>query len=460
MFNHSGVNCLYSSILTIVFRIESVHLHMMNQLFFQAFFIYFVCQLNLGFSLIGNKNKIPSWNGPYANLILENEKAAIERAVEEFMGRWNIPGLSLAISRDARLGYANAFGYAVKETGERMTMRHVARIASSFSKPTTSVAIHRLVDIGAIRLNDRVIDLITIPSSVNITERLSKLQVIHLLQHTSGGWFGPNDAVYKYNKTWSDEKLIEVALSELPLEFEPGTHFGYSNFNYFLLGKIIEHQMSVPYEEHVRNIVYSTFGMCNAYIGGSSPEDRRPLEAKYYAFEGEDASLPYATNRRRNQAAGGWVSSPLDILKFIHKLNADLYSVPEPASRPPLLRPSTIRTMLTPIPVQNDWASGWMVNSTGAVGDWWLPGALSGTTSIVYRSESPRIALVFMMNSFGRTERFWNDVFALRDLLIRTITKWPNTNPELFYDCNTLFDGSSTDLKNTEVSGMITLHIP
>ena len=397
--------------------------------------------------LIIAESEIPTWNGPYANLLLENDKSTIEVAVKQFMKSWNIPGLSLAISRDSRLGYANAFGFAVRETGERMTMRHVARGASGFSKPMTSAAIHRLVDTGAISFDDKAFDLIDVPAGVEIGGKLKNVTVKHLLQHTAGGWSHPKDPLYVYiNKSLSDETVLELALRELPLEFEPGTHFGYSNFGYFLLGKIIERQMFISYEQYVRTIVQSTFGMCNAFISGSNPEDRRPFEMAYY--DDEDPSRPYSTNRRRNQAAGGWVSSPLDMLKFVHKLNASLYSVPEPASRPPLLRPATIRTMLTEIPLQSGWASGWMVNSTGADGDWWLPGSIPGTCALVHRSESPRLALVFMMNTSPRKQEFWDDVFALRDTLLRTITKWPNTDPELFFDCNTLFDGNITNLNH------------
>ena len=320
-------------------------------------------------------------------------------------------------------------------------MQHVARGASSFSKPMTSVGIHRLVDTGAIRLDHKAFDLITVPTGVEIDCKLKKVTVKHLLQHTACGWSHPKDPLNVYiNKSLSDETVLELALRELPLEFEPGTHFRYSNFGYFLLGKIFERQMFISYEQYVRTIVQSTFGLCNAFISGSNPEDRRPFEMAYY--NGDDPYRPHSTNRRRNQAASGWVSSPLDMLKFVHKLNANLYSVAEPASRPPLLRPSKIRTMLTEIPLQSGWAIGWMVNSTGADGDWWLPGSIPGTCALVHRSESPRLALVLMMNTSPRKQEFWDDVFALRDILLRTVTKWTYIDPELFFDCNTIFDAT------------------
>ena len=75
-------------------------------------------------------------------------------AATEFLEKYSIPGLGVAVTRHGRLAYEEAFGIADKEARQSLTIEHRFQIAS-VSKPITAVAIFALIEQGALRLRDR-----------------------------------------------------------------------------------------------------------------------------------------------------------------------------------------------------------------------------------------------------------------------------------------------------------------
>ena len=77
------------------------------------------------------------------------------RRARDFMQRYDVPALSVAIGAGGAIVYRDAFGVVDREAGEAATPDNRFRIAS-VTKPITSVAIFSLVEAGRIRLSDRV----------------------------------------------------------------------------------------------------------------------------------------------------------------------------------------------------------------------------------------------------------------------------------------------------------------
>ena len=75
----------------------------------------------------------------------------MDREIERFIGRWNIKGLSLAVTRNDSLLYAKGYGMADVEEGRKMTPQNIMRLASA-SKLVTAIAIMRLVEDGKLSL--------------------------------------------------------------------------------------------------------------------------------------------------------------------------------------------------------------------------------------------------------------------------------------------------------------------
>jgi len=130
---------------------------------------------------------------------------------------------------------------------------------ASITKMFTGVAVAQLVDEGKLKFADKVGDVLPdYPNKVVAT----KVTIAELLSHTSGliaAWKqftnhpGPGSA-----KTISEELK---SFEDLPLSFEPGQRFEYSNAGYTLLGAIIEKVSGQDYYSYLRAHVFNPAGM-------------------------------------------------------------------------------------------------------------------------------------------------------------------------------------------------------
>jgi CubicO group peptidase (beta-lactamase class C family) len=172
----------------------------------------------------------------------ESQLARMDEIANQFMTKYKVPGLSVAIARHGQFVYRKGFGLADVASGEKVTPDHLFRIAS-VSKPITSVAIFTLVEKGRLKLSDRVFGsgaVLGTDFASSYSERVQKITLEHLLTQTCGGW--PNDASDPMflNPGMNSHALIRWTLQNQPLQNEPGTHYAYSNFGYCILGRLIE----------------------------------------------------------------------------------------------------------------------------------------------------------------------------------------------------------------------------
>ncbi len=142
--------------------------------------------------------------------------------------------------------------------------------------------------------------------------------------------------------------------SGLPLDFEPGSDFAYSNSGYFLLGAIIERVTGQTYADALRQRLIEPLGLSDTgYQDNTTILDRM---ASGYDRTGSgfqhaayiDASIPYA--------AGMMYSTVRDLLAWTRALH----------KAEPFESAQTLERMTTP--VLNDYGYG-IGNSTMPVGD-------------------------------------------------------------------------------------------
>jgi CubicO group peptidase (beta-lactamase class C family) len=188
----------------------------------------------------------------------------LEAYFERLVASENPPGLSLAVVKDGQLVYNRAFGYEDRPVWKKANPDTVYHWWS-MTKIPTMLAIMQLVEQGKLSLDGRVAELlpwfeVTYPSANS-----PAITIRHLLQHSSGlpdtmpamiGWVHYEDATR--NQT-------EVARQHLPefkrLKFEPGTKAVYSNYNYMLLGAIIEAVTGLTYEVYISDHILHPLGM-------------------------------------------------------------------------------------------------------------------------------------------------------------------------------------------------------
>ena len=307
----------------------------------------------------------------------------IDTKVEQWMVENDMPGASLAVSKDGKLVYSQSYGVA--EPSSQSAAKSVKtdsqfRIAS-VSKLITSAAVMKLVQDGKIKIDDYVFGqnglLGTTYGTQPYKAYVTDVTVSDLLHHTIGGWGQDNDPVF-FDVNMDATAVINQTLDHFALTSKPGTSFAYSNFGYMLLEKIVESASGKTYVQYVNDEIWDKVGATQSVIAGSKASDRLPKEVTYF---GQSVDEPYVYNMNIPRAAGamGWLSTPADLLRFATAVDG----LP---GRPDILDAQTIEIMTASTPASKgfgwNFGCGWVVE--GEEWFWW--GSLPGTFAILYRN--------------------------------------------------------------------------
>jgi N-acyl-D-amino-acid deacylase len=387
---------------------------------------------------------------------IDENLASFDRLMTEFLKKHDIPGASLAVTKDGRLVYARGYGYADVEAKRKVQPQSLFRIAS-ISKPITSVAILQLVEQKKLSLDDRVADVLkgTLPfkGSKRIDAQFAKVTIRQLLQHT-GGWdrsvsFDPMFRLVDIAKELdvpSPAKIEHIIRYMKPrkLDFTPGESYAYSNFGYCLLGRVIEKVSGKSYEAYTKQRVLAPVGIRSMRLGKTPLSSRAPNEVRYYAAKnktgksilgrnaGKTVPLPYGVWAIEvMDSHGGWIASAVDLAKF-----AAAFDDP---GKSPLLKQESIATMFKRppgAPGKNAdgspkaayYGSGWMVRPVGNAGrgNHWHTGSLDGTSTILVRRHDGLNWVVLFNRRVGyQTGHVASTIDPLVHKAANVVVKWP-----------------------------------
>ena len=313
---------------------------------------------------------------------LQEDISIIDDAAQAFMSKYNVPGLSLAISKNEKLVYVKGYGLADKEANEAVSTETLFRIAS-ISKSITGIAMMKLLDNGQVNMDDKVFGegaiLGTTYGTKPYSSHLQAITLRHLLNHTVGVWTSSaNDPMFS-NPNMTADELMTWTLDTYPVTSTPGNTYAYSNFGYCILGRVIEKISGKTYENFVKEEILNPIGITQMKIGGNTLAQRKTMESKYYGTStgGPD---PYAYQIARMDAHGGWIASPSELLKLLVYVDGF-------ASKSDVLSVSAIQQMTNEpnLAVRSYYAAGWGVNDAN---NWWHMGSLPGTSSIWVRANN------------------------------------------------------------------------
>jgi CubicO group peptidase (beta-lactamase class C family) len=302
--------------------------------------------------------------------------------INAFARQFRVPANSVAVSKQGHFVFDHAGGMADGQHLTPVQQGSLFRIAD-LSKPVTSVTIFSLVEAGKLKLTDTVFGANGILgmkyAKPAYSPLVTQVTVDDLLTHTSGGWgAGDSDPMF-HNNGWNADELITRTLQTMPLTSPPGSQWVYSNFGYFVLGRVIEQVTGQPYQSYVQTNILAPCGINGMQIGRNSEHDRAANEVIYVGQYSED---PYKINLSRTDASDGWIASSTQLVQFLNH-------VAGAPGIPALLKPETIRSMTTPAAAypagDARYARGWMVSENGN-GSWWHSGSLPGSTSLMLRT--------------------------------------------------------------------------
>jgi CubicO group peptidase (beta-lactamase class C family) len=177
-----------------------------------------------------------------------------EEHLQKVVASGNPPGLTIAVVKHGTLVYERAFGMADGPKAIAATPQTVYHWWS-MTKIVTAIAIMQLQERGRLHLNDPVANHLPWFNAQYPSPASPRLTLRHLLNHSSGlpdtvpaiiGWVHYDDASRNQS-----ELVRKLAPQFSKIQFEPGSQAVYSNFNYLLLGAVIEAVTGQSYERYV-----------------------------------------------------------------------------------------------------------------------------------------------------------------------------------------------------------------
>lgn len=366
-----------------------------------------------------NKNDDPQATDPI--VIKQNDIAALDTKVADFMSKYSIPGASLAVSKNGKLVYSKGYGFADQATNEKVTASHRFRLAS-VSKTFTGAAIMKLVQDGKLTLDSKVFGtgalLGTEYGTPPYNAQLSAMTVRHLLQHISGSWGGSTGGdVIDYNPEYNTKQLLDWVLNTRTNPKEPGTFYDYSNVGFWIAGRIVEKVSGKSYVEYVKSIL-APAGVTQIDIAGKTEAERKTNEVKYYGQEG-DAPYEYVIAFPRRDSDGGLISTAPDLLRFITAIDGF-------SGRADILNQASLDAMTTAPSFNPFYACG--IGIWDDQNLWYNYGSLPGTRTGFMRHDNG-MCVALLLNSrvdplTGETEFAQAMQNVMLDIVKNTVYPW------------------------------------
>src|SRR5215831_11455226 len=180
----------------------------------------------------------------------DSPRTEIDRYLQPFVQSKNFSG-AVFVSKNGKEAFKKAYGFANGEKRVRNTAEmqfHIASVSMQF----TAAAVLRLVDTGAIKLEERVSTL------VSGIEGAEKITVRDLLMQRSGlpdiNGFPDYTEVLQHHQTASS---LVAKIEGKPLLFEPGSKYLHEEHSaYNLLALIVEKKTGMPFAAAVEQLVF------------------------------------------------------------------------------------------------------------------------------------------------------------------------------------------------------------
>ncbi len=345
----------------------------------------------------------------------------LEKKLDELLStqfKTSGPGCEILVAKKGSIVYKKAFGNANIELNVPMKPDMVFKLGS-ITKQFTAVAILQLVEQNKISLQDSLQKYIKdFPPKGHI------ITIENLLTHTSGitDYMQLDYADKNAERNDYDPQQVIDKFKMLPLEFEPGTQFKYSNSGYYLLGYIIEKISGKNFETYLQDNILTPLDLNHTYFDRSNTII--PGRVDGYRKDNSDYKNADYWSMTIAYSAGELISNAEDLFKW-HK---GLYSYK-------ILQKETLEKAHTPFKLKDgtvtEYGYGWILKNVSGIKSIEHGGAITGfrTNEIYFPAEdifittlfncecSPKDELSINISSLALEKPLQNEVKVDSDLL-------------------------------------------
>jgi CubicO group peptidase (beta-lactamase class C family) len=306
--------------------------------------------------------------------------AKLDEIIPQLMHEAGVPGLTVAIIRDAAVVWSGAFGVSSAADSVPVSDDTIFE-AASLSKPVFAYGVLKLYERGILELDRPLVDYLPAPysdfaplrtSMHNPADaRLQRVTARHILSHSAG--FG----------NWGAGTIGR-------LHFEPGERFAYAGEGYMFLQRVVEHLTGEPLAPYLGAAVLAPLEM------NDSSFTWQEWYADRVAQGHGERSKSVGRNWSEAFSAYSLFTTALDYARFVVESMRTVRGGCE------LLAPPTLREMVTPVVRVSDalsWGLGWGIDRT-PVGDYfWQWGDLGDFHNFALGSRERRDGLTVFSNS-------------------------------------------------------------
>jgi D-alanyl-D-alanine carboxypeptidase len=298
------------------------------------------------------------------------------------MADHRIPGIALRIIQDGNVSKTATYGVANLELNVPVKVETVFEIGS-ITKQFTAVGILLLAQDGKLSVDHPISRYLK-----NTPAAWTNITIRHLLSHTSGVKSYTGLTGFGLTRHLTQEQFIR-AISELPLEFQPGESWKYCNTGYNLLGYIIENVSGKKYWDFMSERIFHPLQM-------TATRDRRPGDIIPNRAAGYEQTNHIWINRDYDLtdvfAAGAIVSNIGDLTKWNAALDSDA-----------ILNGSSKEQMWTPTKLKNGMVAkygfGWFIEFVNEHRNVGHGGSTSGFSASIQRFPDDKLAVILLSNT-------------------------------------------------------------
>ncbi|MFT3750910.1 MAG: serine hydrolase domain-containing protein [Agriterribacter sp.] len=258
---------------------------------------------------------------------------------------------------------------------------------------------------------------------LSISDKLSKyfpkfpkgdsITIEQLMLHTSGIYSYTSDSKFmetEVSKPANREKMMAL-FKDKPLDFSPGKGWNYSNSGYSMLGYIIEKVTKMPFEQVVRQYIFTPLQMTHS--GFDFTHLQLPEKTTgYFKIDNKSADTAPIVDSSVSFSAGAIYSTVGDLYKWHQAL--ENYTILSKADQEKAYTP-----------VRNHYGYGWVIDSIDGKRKVGHSGGIHGYITNFVRVPEDNICILLLSNASDKS------LEEITDKVLKQLYNKPYDLPEL-----------------------------
>jgi CubicO group peptidase (beta-lactamase class C family) len=314
----------------------------------------------------------------------------IDEAIQNLVDQDLFTG-SILVGQHGNILLSQGYGLADRAQKIPNTAQTRFRIGS-ITKQFTAMATLILESQNKLRVNDPICNYFE-----DCPSAWEKITIEHLILHTSGIHDFVDETRYQDPKDIpTDPEQIIAGFKDLPLDFQPGKQWSYSNAGYDMLGYVIEKVSGQSYEAFLQQSIFTPLGMKNtgfAHNADGLAVGYKDAYAQIYDQE-IDRLILYSE--------GGLYSTTEDLYRWGQALSSNELLPAEYMEK--MFAPSAKIPMSMTSGKEVAYGYGWLIWKENGRSSVWHNGELPGFTSIITMYPKEQVTIIVLCNQTKAVE--------------------------------------------------------